>query len=404
MCFDESKLCIKHNSYRDTRTIEFWEDFKEGNQLYEFTKLIQSQPELQLLFRGNGNEPSATIYRDNHMVWNIKKITDGYEIKINFAHAKYYTDHDCLKKKLKNLNFEFDEKEYAKCKVSSLEEVKNVVGTYEDVMQKMFDTFFEYKNNTKAYFKASKRVKKPEIEKIFQQYLFTNVLNGEDKSNGYYAFDMEFQQPYPCTAYRDSRGDTNKPDMLAIKFENNEYKLVLIEVKSKYSSCGGSSGFDKHLDGMGKYLEEQIFGEYVIINRMKDAIKIIKTYKELEIKGFNNGAIPYCLNKFFEHDFTIDKFKGYEILFIFTDEIIDSECENYNYVPKANEANGSIKWLEFLKEGKRKGWAEAKQNVLKKIDEIKTKEYKGPLDDNIMKANIKFMTFTKKLGLTEVSL
>ena len=402
--------------FEDKRMLNFWVDFKTNGNLAAVTRLVDEHEELELLFRGNGDNPCATVYRDNHVVLSIQKSLKEYVLSINFAHAKYYAGYESLEEALIN-GFKFKHSTAGKKGKMTLN--KNIEkldydffkNLYDNVLDKMFTTFFEYKNNLTKYFDKKSESKKPEIEKIFQQYLFTYVLNGDTESKGYLAFDLEFAQPYPCEGYRKTR-NTNKPDMLAVKCENGKYKLVLVEVKSTDSACEGGSGFDKHLEGMGKYLEEKIFGDLVIENRMKDAIEIIQAYNNLSLRGSDDCSKEF-VKAFIDNVKEAKDFSGVEILFVFTDERIDGEVIKYNYLPAENKAEGAIGWIESIKKaddefsncGKSKkncgNWYYKKtlhEQTKQKIKDIESGEY-----FNGLKANVKFVTYTKKGGLKEYS-
>jgi len=401
-------------NFVDTRMLTFWEDFRENGNLGAVTKFVKEHEELELLFRGNSDNPCATVYRDNHVVLSIKKNSESYELSINFAHAKYCEEYESLEDALIS-QFKFSYISKNKNKIMALKkdigkiDYKFIKDLYENILDKMFTTFFEYENYMTKYFDKKSESKKPEIEKIFQQHLFTHVLNGDSKSNNYLAFDLEFKQPYPCTGYRKTRS-TNKPDMLAIRCDNGKYKLVLVEVKSTAVACEGGSGFDKHLEGMGKYLEERIFGELVIENRMKDAINIIQAYKTLCLRGsdeYSNEFIEGFVNNVKE----VKDFSGIEVLFVFTDERIDSK---YKYVPKEKTANGAIGWFEALKVADREYLkCNRKPKICgnlyyKKIMHEQTKQKIYDIENKVylngLKAKVKFVTYTQKDGLKEISI
>ena len=379
MCVDERKICVKHKSFKDSRAVDFWEDFGKGNPLYAFTQFVNNNDELELLFRGNDGK--VIIYRNNHVVWDIKKLKKKkeYHVKFSSEHIK----HSDKAEELKNqLNEHFGDNKEKNLKKFELVNESWVCDTYE-LLNVMFTDYFDY----------SRTKDKRELEKIFQQYLFTYVFNGNLKSGGYFVFDLEFKQPYPCTAYRESNGNTNTPDMLAVKWEDEGYKLVLIEVKSKSGSCEGKSSVQKHLSGMGKYLEEKVFGESVIKSRMTDAIKIINNYKALELRGFKENSIPFYMRDF-NYVGKWSDFKGIEILFVFTDEIIDDEKNKFNYVPDKGNEKGSIKWLEELQLSNK---AEIRKSILESVNDIENK--KCFIDGKKFDVKVRFMSYSKNKGL-----
>ena len=382
MGFDERKLCIKHKRFTDSRTINFWEDFKKDNPLYAFTKFVNENDELELLFRGNDGK--VTVYRNNHVVWDIKKLKKKKEYNVSFSreHIKYSDRAEELEDKLKELFCDNKDKNLKKFKVVD----ENWICSVYKLLDVMFTDYFDY----------SKSTAKRELEKIFQQHLFTYVFNGNPQSKGYFVFDLEFAQPYPCTAYRESKGNTNKPDMLAVKWDAEGYKLVLIEVKSKAGSCDGKSSVQKHLKGMGKYLNEEVFGKSVIKSRMLDAIKIIDNYKNLGLRGFKENNVPFYMCDFHKVGKWSD-FKGIEILFVFTDEFIDDEKNKFNYEPSKGNEKGSIKWLQELQSSYEASGI--RNGLLKSVSEIENNEYF--IDDKKFDVKVKFMSYTKKEGLQE---
>ena len=324
--------------YKDQRAVgdDFIQDLNNDEILGEFTQFVKNhQAEFQMCFRGNGENEKVIIYKNNHAFWTITKNKDKnnrkYKISVSFNHARYCSNWEDLKNKLVDKKYDFKNKELTKDGISEIStEFKTsfskefVQGTYE-IINEIFGKFFEYKNRTdnchleKDYFKScynkteSTTNKNFLAEKIMQQKLFTDIFIGGENC---FAYDLEFSQKYPNKEYKKTNNiESNQPDMLGIRDTGNGFILVFIEVKSLKSACQGDSGVLKHLNGMLKYIDEDILGQKVIENRKKDACKIIDAYKKL-------GLREYLKNT------TKDEFIGTEILFVFTDTNIDAK---YNY-------------------------------------------------------------------------
>lgn len=396
----------------DSRAVDlkFLEDLKFGKLKY-FLESVKKHPELELCFRGNRGKgkQAVTIYRDNHIVWDIETSDfRNYAVKINFNHARYTEKWDELRSGLQQLGFYIED---IVCKsqgdgktpaydiaypvISLSDYTKEFVEDSYQLLKKAFDDYFNYDgNHSYNYFRKDyndknkiddkfKPYKRPLVEKIYQQKLFSNVLNG--LGSNYFAYDLEFEQPYPTQDYKKNKGiRTNKPDMLAIKEENGRYKLVLVEVKSTKSACTDKSGVAKHLKGMLKYIDEKIsyefkgkvvYDEFVMKARRRDAIEIIKAYKFLGLRKIESNNKFW--NKFSFDISDVDKtLKDIEIIFIFTDKNIG---KGYNY---AHNDDDAIKWYkEELKNGN-----SSIQNVVNVINK-----------KNLV---VKFATYTDLNGLT----
>lgn len=400
----------------DSRAVDlkFLEDLKSGKLKY-FLESVKNHPELELCFRGNrGNGKQAvTIYRDNHIVWDIETSDfEKYTVTISFNHARYtekWKEKE-IKGALEKLNFIVNDVvkktkgenntpsyDITNPSVTLTDYTKDFVETSYGILKVIFDDYFNYdgkhsinyfreeynkKNNINESYKASKKAC---VEKIFQQKLFTNVLNGVHTR--YFSYDLEFEQPYPTKEYK-KNVKTNKPDMLAIKQEGEKYKLVLVEVKSTYAACEGKSDVIKHLDGMKDYLDEKIhyefkgkvvYDDYVIKSRRKEAIDIIKAYQFLGLRKieFNNNFWKYFS---FDEDKLDEIIDGMEILVIFTDKNIGKK---YNY---RSDKNDAIKWYKSVFENKNNSKYLSIRDVVNTINK-----------KNVV---VKFGTYTDLNGLT----
>jgi len=395
---------------KDCRVIDrdFLYDLKSGNLkcFYEYVEELENN--LNICFRGHNNK--VTIYKNNHIFWEIKK-TDSqrYNIIVNFDHARYSPDWKYYRDKLEKLGFGINEGNISIEKEGLID--KNFVDKTFEIINEMFRDYFDYSCWTKKdynhpnninYFKVEElkekykctRKKQRLIEKIFQQYLFVNVFEGD--ATEYFAYDLEYSPA--------DDNDKNKPDILAVKFEekNEGYKLVFIEVKSLYGSCEGkSSGFKDHLNGMRRYLEKGLEGECEIVQRFKDAISIIDSYKEIELRGFKQGSTPPKMRSFNSINEWSD-FKGIEFLFVFTDTTINDICKDFNYVPTKNEMSAT-KWILNLISPSKHSTVDKngrKTEILETINDIKKHKYL--IANKEMPVDVRFMTYNIQDGLNEV--
>ncbi|MBR2140647.1 MAG: hypothetical protein IJ963_07325 [Phascolarctobacterium sp.] len=377
----------KKNSFKDSRAIEFVKDFLPRYKLNVFVQFVKKHKELELLFRGNGDNPCVIIYRNNHRVWTIrKKGTEKYIISIGLNIARYTNDwYDKVQKFVckykehyyKTLNkIPSVRKNYAFDKDLITDEVNEVTDEFVsdsyEMLKAFFDDYFNFEDLKKTDYIKSKYLndhyqkvgdtksndRPVKAEKILQQELFSKILNGENSR--YFAYDLEFAQPYPDDEYKKKMIiGNNHPDMFAIKHDKDgSYKLVLVEVKSKSTSCNDHKnkngkeipGVIKHLKGMKSYLEEKIEFQYnngdiysknLIESRKDEAISVVNDYRKLCLRGFKKNKAPKYFVDFANKDGKIS-FAGVEILFIFTDLNLDAE---FHYTPNKKSA---IDWLNTL--------------------------------------------------------
>lgn len=281
--------------------------FKEGGfkEIYETAK---KDPSLEICLRGNSG--AIIIYYMNHKIWELSLKDGECVVSISFNHARYSIDYP---KKLETLqgygfgkNKTLELRPYYKTNesgerylaavgypsdgiIKSTDAVTSgfVEGTLK-VLKAIVDDFFD-PDKTTDYFKEDwnnkdnpekieikERSKSPCIEKRWQQSIFRKMKNAQD---GYYAYDMEFSQKYPNGDIR-KKMETNEPDILAIRYENNEPKaLVLVEVKSTRSACVGDCNIKKHLKGMKNYSDNTI----LVGKRVTEAKQMLEQFKELEL-------------------------------------------------------------------------------------------------------------------------
>ena len=88
---------------KDSRMVSFVKDLEKDGTISEIVNFVKNSKrgELELCFRGNSQPEAITIYRNNHMVWNVKKIKNNYEIDISLNHARYTQN---WKKKINEIN------------------------------------------------------------------------------------------------------------------------------------------------------------------------------------------------------------------------------------------------------------------------------------------------------------
>jgi hypothetical protein len=317
--------------------------FKEDGAFAEFVKFVKEHKDkLMLCFRGNSDTQFAAVYYNNHQVWKLYP-SKGYRsslnrVKIIFNHARYTEKWETQLATL-NANFKFSKfkKGSKPGEIISHGDPKGefskdfVEGTY-DIMKPIMNDFFCIKKNH-DYFKGEDRTRaKPnQVEKQAQQRLYNLMKKTQD---GIFVYDAEFTD-------RDSSETEkkNKPDLLGIRFDKkgNPTHIVFIEVKSKKDSLWGTSGFQKHNEGMQDYIRKP----QKIEARINEAGEIMQAYKELGLKGLSNNT-----NKF--------KFENLpaEIMFVFTDDLITKDRQS------------TINCLKGLKDEEKKNCTFAKETSL----------------------------------------
>lgn len=329
---DEQKV-LENYETKDQRHIsdELKDEFTKG-KLKEFLNFVRNHNDkidrdktkndndkLLILFRGNSNKIS--IYKYNHIIWDLTYNNDkSCKITFNFNHARYTENWKTLleKRLIKKLGFEIGNSKASNdtlvdgyitptskknngtigniscVKKAEIFTYSFVEETYE-IFSKLIINYFD--NNAIDYFKKAVNTKyakqienSPEsvkptllVEKRWQQRLYFHFKNME---NDYYAYDLEFSQAYPNLIIR-SKLEVNEPDMLAIRYKDGiPQALVLIEVKSTASACSGSSGIKEHMKGMFLYSKQK----ELIKHRMTDVKEILKQYNEL---GYISSKVDF---------------------------------------------------------------------------------------------------------------
>ncbi|MDF2586412.1 MAG: hypothetical protein K0S41_253 [Anaerocolumna sp.] len=294
----------------DSRRIDFVDEFLPGGKLYGFRKIIDKAKAdnfpLELCFRGNSGN-MAVIYYNNHRFFILQKSKGYFTLSIIFNHAKYTFGWEKLQDQLINELGFINKDGYMICKGVDLQDDEFILKVYE-IMKLIFIDYFDKNKQTNEFRRLkNNRMKPVYIEKIRQQELMRNLNNID---NGYFVYNLEFQQAHKNKEEKEKDKSNNKPDMLAVKFSDRKpEKLIFIEVKSTRKSCGGKSGFDKHRDCMIEYINQK----KKLSVRKKEACGIINDYAKLQLRGL---VKDYVLS---ESQFVnLDV----EILFIFTDEAI----------------------------------------------------------------------------------
>lgn len=296
----------------DSRALlpENLELFKLGGKLHPFVQLVKKHEELELCFRGNGNPERVSIYFNNHQVFKIER---SGTIRVSFNHARYCENWEDYLELLGGYDFNIPapEKRFKKNKDSigelkrlsdnpplTVEEVENL---YTDIIYPIVKQYFDVGGvkGTVDYFKrkynddvedASKKLNDIVTpyrltEKIKQQELYSSI---KEKKSGYFFYDLEFAQRHENrTAQGDDRAN-NKPDMQAIKFDENgkPEKIVFVEVKcTEVAWKAGRSGLADHIKRMKLYEKQK---ESMDARRI-EAYQILTQYAELGLRGLDES-------------------------------------------------------------------------------------------------------------------
>ena len=265
--------------------------FCKGGKYYPFVELVKKHSELELCFRGNEYNSNPTtggkvcIYRNNHAMFTITSQT----LYFNPNYLRYCRDWKEILDTLTN-EYGFTKgkkinlvvKTEKSCAFSddsiSVSLVGDVLSNLQDYLEnlyqllsKVFDDYFSTEKNLQVdhflewayqydsvfagkilreYYESHKKI---ELEKIRQQELFSVMQSQKD---GYYFYDLEFQQKHKDKDEQEKakdRGESNKPDMQAIRFgvDGKPEALVFVEVKSTECAYhGDKSGLYKHMEAM----------------------------------------------------------------------------------------------------------------------------------------------------------
>ena len=355
----------------DPKMMDFCKDDKVFGKFVEFVK---QHDDLALCFRGNDSEMgTVTIYRHNHMMWQLKIDMYGCPVVgLSMDHCRFMADWDTYAIKglmeigFKPTNDEYRDYDYdalrklegvrpfASCdsegqyhaidleyRISGVtaEQIYEVVKESYIILRRMQNEYFNplkenlvkvcYSDHAKvqpinfikAYYEGIDDVARvtymngdqtlriysepqPCVEKHVQQEIFS--LNHK-LVDGLFIYDLEFAQPSKPGV---KLGESNKPDMFGIRFdsEGNMKAISLIEVKSTEEAFSGKSGVKKHMQGMLEYIKDHN-GE-LILDRKKEACRILNQYRELGMYGLDNN-----IDEFMENDFLNLEV---EIIFVFS--------------------------------------------------------------------------------------
>lgn len=317
--------------------------------LYEFIKLVKENPELTFCFRGNSNSgEQVCIYRNNHAMFTITP----KELYFDPNHLRYCENWEPrlkeLVKKFKNENVPYpiliQKKEKGEIRYSA--EIKNrklsrpidksLCGQLEKLYEfftEIFDVYFNYdekdENKKINYFKkwfcdndykgkfSVKPYKPRQLEKVRQQQLFAVM---KEQKDGYFFYDMEFQQQHEDKEKQKADKYNNKPDMLAIRFEAGKPKaLVFVEVKCKREALRGTSGLEKHVECMENYCRPDAAGVSKLDVRCREAFLIMHQYKKLGFFDLTEEPNPEDYYRTAEDGRKIANLP-LEILLVFTDD------------------------------------------------------------------------------------
>lgn len=311
----------------DNRAIsnEFLDDLLNKNHIlnYILEKYVKdSKKDLILCFRGNGENESIILYRNNRIFWKIIKQQNGYRLDLSFDHAKYSENFWDVLEALQKLNIGKNiDKNKVKSKTNGIERKFGLIGgqidkfTPEkiDELYKLTDSilndYFD-QDKKKNYFMISGvgEPKKEYLEKIIQQKIFQGLPKPDDEQ-GYMIYDLEFRAPGKNSLNK------NKPDFFAVRYESNRIKgLVVGEIKSTRNAMStGNSGLIDHLDKMKKDIKNYNIDGV----RRKEAINILQEYSILGYRGLANDIFEVNCKINFD-----------EILIVLTDDAIKAYTDN----------------------------------------------------------------------------
>lgn len=308
----------------DSRVVSFNQDLCAGGPLENIAKIVNEDKDLELCYRGNSGAGNITIYMHNHIVLRIEKYKrdDAFKLTVSINHIDEKLD--MVKKRSIYMKFKFSSKfenGYWWKKVSEIDyqEISELINEMKWAISKFFENTHSFLNNEKFDRKNNFKI---EAEKVRQQELFALLNNTK---NGYFMYDLEFARPYKDTNAANiakMKGVKNKPDFLALKFENGEARtLVLGEVKTMKNSCEtGSASMKEHLTKMLSVVQPEADEDKKFLNnRKEEAVGLFNSYKEANLRG---------LEKDKDYKIEIDQ---YEIMLIFTDETIKF-VENYKVI------------------------------------------------------------------------
>jgi hypothetical protein len=271
----------------------------DKGKLHPYVELVKKHSELELGFRGNGDPERISIYLNNHQIFKIEQSGAVY---VSFNHARYCENWKEYLDVLQEYKFNIPVEILASGGKDSIGELKRnslrpelsteeVEVLYTKAVKPMFERYFEVEgcNDVIDYFKKKvgekNYVARPAslTEKKEQQKLYSAI---RDKKSGFFFYDLEFAQKHENKKAQDDDENNNKPDMQAIKFneEGKPDKLVFVEVKCTKSAWdGGTSGLVDHIKRMREYENDRIN----MSARRKEAYLILKQYSMLGLRGLN---------------------------------------------------------------------------------------------------------------------
>ncbi len=298
----------------DSRAVEkeFVDEFKNENNLGKILAYVKdTSKNLILCFRGNSGQV-VTVYKKNHVFWEISKLNGGklkYRLRFNFNHARYSKNWQASLKALKFLGWEQIKKTdkndkidvgYLKYDFDILED--RFLKISYNIINRLIDDYFDSSKKYDFFTGTVRKNKSVLLEKQRQQELYEK-FNKPDSGDGYLIYDLEFVEKGNRTG--------NQPDFWAIKYEKGvPKKLVVGEIKSRESALNGKSGILEHVKAMVDYSKSDN-----ITNRKEEAIKILKSYAELGLKGLGIDDVNLLENIVLDSDV--------ENLIVLTDEAVD---------------------------------------------------------------------------------
>lgn len=317
----------------DSRAVEkeFVDEFKNENNLGKILAYVKdTSKNLILCFRGNSGQV-VTVYKKNHVFWEISKLNGGklkYRLRFNFNHARYSKNWQASLKALKFLGWEQIKKTdkndkidvgYLKYDFEILED--RFLKISYNIINRLIDDYFDSSKKYDFFTGTVRKNKSVLLEKQRQQELYEK-FNKPDSGDGYLIYDLEFVEKGNRTG--------NQPDFWAIKYEKGvPRKLVIGEVKSKESALSGKSGILEHLKAMVDYSKSA-----KITNRKEEAIKILKSYTKLGLKGLSVNEVNLL------DDIVLDS--DVEILIVLTDEAAEVYDNTWEQAILAIDSNIKI--------------------------------------------------------------
>lgn len=231
--------CLEEMKDVDHRFVseEFIADFTTGKLSRFYSYAINPDNNVNILFRGNGKNPTITLYKNNHVFMEIQRTEamGACTVSFDFNHARYTEDYINVYKWFAN-KMSFEEKDvivlpkYVKSKKDKLTyfsggEAESISWKFskkpddslvDEIFKKidsLFDDFFDVKKNHDYFLDAARKLNdgKPDspqltedsdnagrlVEKRWQQKFFKEFHKEANLRGGIYIYDMEYQQRMP---------------------------------------------------------------------------------------------------------------------------------------------------------------------------------------------------------------